>query len=63
MTRGYPKASLSKKQAELTLTSLLFGCTEERLAGFTAESLRASYNVPLAKVEELLARARRSRAA
>lgn len=54
----YPKASLSAKQAEGALTHLLFFCTDERLAGFTAAGLSASYNVPIARVEAMLSDAR-----
>lgn len=58
MTRRYPKASLSAKQAEGALTHLLFFCTDERLAGFTAAGLARAYNVPLLRVEAMLAEAR-----
>lgn len=54
----YPARNLSRKQAESALTHLLYFCTEDRLAGFTAESLAASYNVPVARVEAMLADAR-----
>jgi hypothetical protein len=63
MMRRLPKASISQKSAVAALTQLLHFCTEERLAGFTAASLAASYRVPLAKVEQMLAAARRARAA
>ncbi len=42
---------------------LLSGCTDERLAGFTAAGLSASYGVAADRVETLLADARRRRAA
>jgi hypothetical protein len=61
--RSYPKPLLSQKRAAYALTSLLYGCTPERLAGFTAEELACSYNVPVATVEQMLAGARKARAA
>jgi hypothetical protein len=61
MAEGYPKANMSRKKAENALTALLYGCTDERLRGFTAEGLAASYNVPLPRAGEMLAQARRGR--
>ena len=55
---GYPKASLSRVKAERALNELLYLCTAERLAGFTAAGLSASYNVPIARVEAMLSDAR-----
>jgi hypothetical protein len=55
------RGNISKRNATVALTMLLTGCTKERLAGFTAEGLAASYNVPAAKAEELLDRARQGR--
>jgi hypothetical protein len=52
---------LSRKSAAACLAQLLYFCTEERLRGFTAEGLAASYNVPPAKAEEMLSRARQGR--
>ena len=60
-TRSYP-SRISAKQAKQGLTQLLYGCTEERLAGFTAQGLAASWRVPIAEVEDLLKRARAGRA-
>lgn len=45
----------------LALTGLLYGCTDERLASFTASGLASAYNVPLARVEAMLASARQGR--
>lgn len=53
--------AMTRKQAESALTQLLYFCTDERLAGFTAESLAGSYNVPIARVSEMLDKARRAR--
>lgn len=61
MRGGYPKASLSRPKAELALTGLLYGCTDERLQGFTAEGLAASYNVALPRAQALLDAARLGR--
>jgi hypothetical protein len=61
MSAGYPNAHLSQKKAEMALTMLLFGCTAERLAGFTAASLAGSYRVALPKIEQLLADAKERR--
>lgn len=63
MIRGRGTKSQTRKQATTALVNLLYGCTPERLAGFTAASLSASYNVPVAQAEELLMRARLGRAA
>lgn len=59
--RSYPKAHLSQKRAAAALTSLLCGCTDERLDGFTAAGLAGSYNVPVGTVEQMLATARQAR--
>lgn len=59
---SYPRAALSAKKAERVLVALLYGCTVERLRGFTANGLAASYAVPLPRVAELLDEARRRRA-
>lgn len=61
MRASYPKALLSRKKAELALTGLLYGCTDERLAGFTADGLAASYNVPVERTKVLLDGARLGR--
>jgi len=61
MAAGYPNAHLSRKKAEMALTMLLYGCTVERLRGFTASSLAASYNVPITRTMALLDDARRRR--
>lgn len=60
-SRGYPQQSLSRKKAEQALSALLYGCTDERLRGFTAQGLAASYNVLLPKAEQMLAEAKRRR--
>jgi hypothetical protein len=54
-------AQITQAKAATALTCLLYGCTKERLAGFTAQGLSGSYNVPVAKAEEMLARARQGR--
>ena len=56
--RSYGTKALSKPKATMMLTQLLYGCTPERLASFTAEGLSGSYNVPLATVERMLGEAR-----
>jgi len=58
--RSYP-STISAKGAKQALTQLLYGCTPERLAGFTAEGLARSYRVPIGEVAGLLERARRAR--
>lgn len=55
---GGSSAQISAKRAKSALVMLLTGCTRERLASFTPESLASSYNVPLADCQQLLARAR-----
>lgn len=60
--KKFGSANLSRKKAELALSGLLYGCTEERLAGFTAQGLAASYNVPLPRAQVMLDEARRRRA-
>lgn len=59
--RRYPKAHLSSKRAKAAVAMLLSGCTAERLSGFTAAGLSASYNVPLEAAGQMLAEARRGR--
>jgi hypothetical protein len=59
--RSYPNAKLSRPRATAALSMLLSGCTIERLAGFTAAGLAASYNVPAATAERMLVAARRGR--
>ena len=61
--RSYGTKNVSRKRARAALSMLLAGCTNERLAGFTAAGLAASYNVSPAKAEEMLAAARKARAA
>lgn len=56
-----PNAQLSQKKAEVALTMLLYGCTVDRLGGFTAGGLATSYNVPIVRAEALLSDARRRR--
>lgn len=58
--RSYP-SRISAKQAKQALTQLLYGCTPERLAGFTAQGLAASWNVPITEVAEQLERAKKAR--
>ena len=53
--------TISKKNAGASLAGLLYGCTDERLAGFTAAGLAATHNVPMREVEAMLARAREVR--
>jgi hypothetical protein len=60
MTSRYP-SRISKRSADMQLTLLLTGCTAERLAGFTAAALAASYRVPLAIAEKKLTAAREGR--
>jgi hypothetical protein len=55
------RPNLSQKRAASALTSLLTGCTDERLSTFTASGLASQYNVPLAEVEAMLANARQGR--
>lgn len=59
--RTYPKAKLSAKRAKAAVAMLLGGCTDERLTGFTAQSLAASYNVPVDYAAAMLAGARKGR--
>jgi hypothetical protein len=61
MRRGWGTKQLSQKRAASALASLLTGCTEERLASFTASGLASAYNVPLPRVETMLASARQGR--
>lgn len=61
MPRSCPKASLSQKRATAALAMLLSGCHDDRLKGFTAAGLSASYNVPVATAERMLAAARLAR--
>ena len=56
--RSYGTKALSKPKATAALTQLLYGCTLDKLASFTAEGLAASYNVPLATAERMLREAR-----
>lgn len=58
--RSYP-SRISKKASNAQLVQLLYGCTDERLAGFTAAGLAGSYNVPVATAESMLCDARRGR--
>lgn len=51
------------KDRRSALTQLLYGCTPERLQSFTAESLTASYGVPLKDCADLLASAKAGRGA
>lgn len=59
--RAYPKKRPSSVRAKASLSMLLNGCTAERLAGFTAAGLSASYNVPIAQASVMLAAARLGR--
>lgn len=59
--RRYPKAHLSANRAKAALAMLLNGCKTERLAGFTAQSLAASYNVPIEHAAAMLDGARKGR--
>jgi hypothetical protein len=54
-------SSLSCRKAQSALAQLLYGCKPQRLADFTAAGLSASYNVPVAEAERMLARARQGR--
>jgi hypothetical protein len=60
--RSYGSKQISQKRATAALSILLYGCTAERLAGFTAAGLAGSYNVPLATAEQMLSAARKVRA-
>jgi len=60
VTRRRP-SHISAKRARSALVMLLSGCTEERLAGFTAAQLAGSTRVPFAEVEELLEAAKKGR--
>lgn len=59
--RRFPKAHLPANRAKAALSMLLNGCKAERLAGFTAASLAASYNVPVEQAAAMLDAARRGR--
>lgn len=59
--KSYPKAQFSRRKAATALTMLLSGCTDERLAGFTAAGLAGSYNVTVAEAERLLSTVRQVR--
>lgn len=59
-TRRHP-SRISRKSADAALTMLLYGATPERFRTFTAVSLAASYNVPLARAEKKLADAKLGR--
>lgn len=61
MPPRHRKSNISQKRAQTALISLLHGCTDERLASFTAASLSGSYNVPVERAEQLLAQARQGR--
>lgn len=61
MTRRYQNAHLSRPKAEVVLQLLLAGCTDERLRGFTAQELAASYNVAPERVQAMLDEARAGR--
>jgi hypothetical protein len=52
---------VSRKSADVALSLLLTGCTDERLAGFTAERLVSAYNVKLETAQRKLADARMRR--
>lgn len=56
--RSYGTKALSKPKATMALAQLLYGCTPERLASFTAQGLSAAYNVPPATAERMLGEAR-----
>jgi hypothetical protein len=60
--RSYGTKNITQKRARAALSQLLYGCTAERLAGFTAAGLAGSYNVPLATAEQMLSAARKVRA-
>lgn len=63
MPRGRGSKKLSSKRAKASLALMLHGCTDERLASFTPQSLCSSWNVSLATVEQMLANARQGRMA
>ena len=59
--RSYGSKPMTRPKAEHALWSLLMNCRVEMLAGFTAEALSGSYNVPLPTVAKMLEEARRAR--
>lgn len=61
MSFRHRKPNITQKSAVTALFSLLHGCTDERLASFTAASLAGSYNVSLDRAAEMLAAARQGR--
>jgi hypothetical protein len=61
MQRSYGSRQISAKRAAAALQQLLYGCTDERLAGFTAAGLAGSYNVPVETAERMLSGARLAR--
>jgi hypothetical protein len=61
MTAPRRTSKISARRARSALTSLLIGCTAERLASFTAAGLSASYAVPRDEAERMLDRARAGR--
>lgn len=66
MMRGnaseYPDKQLSVASARSQLSQLLAGCTDEKLAGFTADSLAKMYRVKMTDIEAMLHTARTARA-
>ena len=62
MARSWGSKKPAKKNALATVAMLVNGCTAERLAELRAESLAASYNVPVEKAAALLDGARKARA-
>ncbi len=59
---GYGREPLSAVASKNHLLSLLTGCTDERLAGFTVDGLCRMYDVPEKQVEYHLTIERQNRA-
>jgi hypothetical protein len=59
--RSYGTKQISAKRAAAALQQLLYGCTDERLAGFTAAGLAGSYRVTVETAERMLCGARAAR--
>lgn len=61
-TQGkFPEKQLSALAAKNQLLALLTGCTDERLASFTADSLCRMYRVPEREIEYHLTIERQNR--
>ena len=60
-SRRFGSRPMTRPKAERALLSLLTNCRVEMLAGFTAEGLSKSYNVPLSTAARMLDGAREGR--